>query len=149
MGDQHSIPIHDEAISLPLEVQIGDNLLDLVHHHVHGEDIFPVGKHTADGNDDVVGLCIDIGRNNCGLSVCFDGGAIPVSPRRVIILRWHPCQSVQIFSHYITVDARNVYVEMLLLILRFHRDIVQNLFRGCPAADHVIDCVRRDPQRTF
>ena len=149
MGDQHAIPTHDKAVALSLDLQRGNDLLDLIHHHIHGDDVFSVGEHPADGDDHVARLGVYIGRDDGGLASGFERLQIPVSPGRVIVFRRHPGKSVEVFSHHIAVYPVNVHVKLVFLVLRFHRDIVQDILGRGSMTDHVIDGIRRDPQCAF
>ena len=147
MGDDHAVPVDDEAIALALDLQPGHDLLDVVHPEIDGKHVGSVGEHPANGDDHVARLRVHIGRNDGDLTVCLQCGDIPVSARRIIVRGRHPVQAIQIFAHDVAVEPGDVLVKMPFLVLRLLHNVVQDVLRGRPVVHHVIHRIRRDPQR--
>ena len=115
MGDHHTVPVDDEAVPFPFDLEVGHDVLDMVHPHIQGEHVRPVGEHPADGDDHGVGLGVHIGGDDGGISVRLLRRQVPIPLQGVIALRRGPAHAVQVFPKHIAVDPGEILVKMLLL----------------------------------
>ena len=90
MGDYETGVIHDKAVALAVQGKLFHQGLDAFKLYIQRNDILTVRQHPADGNDEIPGLGIHIGRNKCHIPVVFLCNDIPVTGFRVVALRRFP-----------------------------------------------------------
>ena len=119
VGDDHPVLADNEAVTLSLDLQFGNDVLDLVHAHVQRDHILTVGEHPADRNDHVSGLRVHIRRGDGELSLRIDGIPIPVPLQRIIVYGRDPGETIEIFPPDVPIDADIVPIELFFLDVRF------------------------------
>ena len=149
MGNHHAVVIDDKTVALFLDAKRRDNLLDVMHLKVDRKHVPLAGELSADGDDDLICLGINVGRDDLDLPLRRQRGLIPVSLCRLIALGGNPGQAVEILAHDIAVQPGNIHVEIVLLMIRLLHDIVQDVFLRASVPDHIINGIRRHPQSAF
>ena len=149
VGNDETGIIHDEAVSLAVEIQLVHHGLYLAELDIERDDILPVGEHAADGYDHVAGLGIDVGRDkdHCAFSL-FCGG-VPVPCGGIEARGRLPVETVYVFIHYVSVQAGIVLVELVGYIIGLIDQ--EFMYPGlCGTADqHVMYGVGSDMQHVF
>ena len=149
MGDDQAAFVDDKTVALFPELQLVGHILDAVHGHIQGQDVFLIRQPAADGNDDIPGLGIEIGRDDDDVPGAFNGGSVPGTLHRIVTLRRHPGQAVQILPLDVAVEAGVIGVELGSQNGGFLLDIIQDFFGGAAFAHHMVDGIRRDAEHAF
>ena len=141
VGYDKAVPVDDQGISVSGEFHLLRRFLDMIYDHVQRDHIAvgAVLKHFGDGDDHVLCLGIHIGGYDDYFTAGRKGREIPVSGGSIIILGWHPSETVQIFAADVSVQTGKVFVQLVGLHCGLIQDILFDIFQGVAVFQHQFD----------